>query len=266
MRRRVLITDLTRMRGERVCLAGYTRKGGLPDFCVRPLFRFGDVTESWLYPRVGVIRPFAVVELDLVKHDPDKPHGEDWLVDPRFRVVQELLPSEERAAFLKAIEDAAVRETFGAEIHHDRGWFVRSGEGERSLGTVLVAPLEEVTYQRRSDRGKWDYRIAFHDASGAHFRLAVTDLAFRLHLDWLRDNGSTPARAARIVQNALGSADRIYLRIGLARGWGDYPDRCFLQVTGVYSFPDYLDGKCFADFVPAPDNRDRPLPLDQVPF
>ena len=39
-----------------------------------------------------------------------------------------------------------------------------------------------------------------------------------------------------------------FLRIGLARHWGKFPDRCYLQITGIYSFPDYLDGRTFADF------------------
>jgi hypothetical protein len=254
------------MAGERVCVAGYTRKGGLPDFCLRPLFRYGDLTESWLYPRTGLIRPFAVVELDLLTHEPEQPHSEDWLVEPRLRIVQELLSPHERIAFLEAIEDSAVHGIFGAPVHHDRGWFVRSGEGQRSLGTVLVASLDEVVYRHRSDPGKWDYRLAFHDASGEQYRLAVTDLAFRLHLDALRNKGASPPSAARTIEDALKSADRVYLRIGLARGWGDYPDRCHLQITGVYSFPDYLDGRCFADLMPGSDNRDRPLPLDEVPF
>jgi hypothetical protein len=25
---------------------------------------------------------------------------------------------------------------------------------------------------------------------------------------------------------------------------------CYLQVNGIYTFPDYLEGKCFADFLP----------------
>jgi hypothetical protein len=31
-------------------------------------------------------------------------------------------------------------------------------------------------------------------------------------------------------------------------GIGQFPDRCYLQVNGVYSDPDYLGGRCFADF------------------
>jgi len=34
--------------------------------------------------------------------------------------------------------------------------------------------------------------------------------------------------------------------IGLTR---PYEGWCWLQVNGVYIFPDYLEGRCFADFV-----------------
>jgi hypothetical protein len=39
-------------------------------------------------------------------------------------------------------------------------------------------------------------------------------------------------------------------KIGLARGWDEHPARCYLQITGVYTFPDFLKSKTFADFVP----------------
>jgi hypothetical protein len=266
VRRRVVITDVTRMAGERVCVAGYTRKGGQPESCVRPLFRYGDLTQQWLYSRSGIIRPFAVVEFDLLKHNPEKPHSEDWLIEPRLRVVQEILSPDERLAFLRSIEDATVREIFGTEVLHDEGWFVRQGHGSRSLGTIRAASLDEVVYRRWSDSGKWDYRIAFHDAGGDQYRLVATDLTFRLSLDALRDNGGSPPGAARTIGDALKTAGQVYLRIGLSRGWAKHPDRCYLQITGVYSFPDYLNGKCFADFGPDEDDPYRPLRPGDVPF
>jgi hypothetical protein len=266
VRRRVVITDVTRMAGERVCVAGYTRKAGQPESCVRPLFRYGDLTEQWLCARSGVIRPFAVVEFDLLTHKPGKPHSEDWLIEPRLRIVQELLSPEERLAFLRAIEDAAVREVFGTEVYRDEGWYVQQGHGTRSLGTVRASSVDEVVYRQWTDSGKWAYRIAFRDDRGDAYRLTVTDLAFRLYLDSLRDNGASPASVARSVRDALNSADHAFLRIGLARGWEKFPDRCHLQVTGVYSSPDYLAGKCFADFRPFGDDPYRTLSPEDVPF
>lgn len=51
---------------------------------------------------------------------------------------------------------------------------------------------------------------------------------------------------------ALHSVDRIYIRLGLTRPWGD-PEVCWTQVTGIYTFPDYLEGKTFADFIEPPN-------------
>ena len=50
---------------------------------------------------------------------------------------------------------------------------------------------------------------------------------------------------------ALLNAERTYLRIGLTRPrqLEHYPETCWTQVTGGYTFPDYLEGKTFADFL-----------------
>ncbi len=44
MRTQMVVTDLTRMSRDRICLAGYRPDGE----CVRPLFARGSLTEAWL--------------------------------------------------------------------------------------------------------------------------------------------------------------------------------------------------------------------------
>lgn len=62
----------------------------------------------------------------------------------------------------------------------------------------------------------------------------------------------------------LRAAERVYLRVGLARGFGDAEvRRCHLQINGVYAFPDYLGGRCFADFR---ESALAPVDLSEVPF
>lgn len=56
----------------------------------------------------------------------------------------------------------------------------------------------------------------------------------------------TQGNAAQSVTEDLQKSE-IILRIGLARNWRKYPDRCYLQVTGIYSFPDYLSGRIWSD-------------------
>jgi hypothetical protein len=45
--------------------------------------------------------------------------------------------------------------------------------------------------------------------------------------------------------NAIFKNAEVWLRVGVTR---PYEGWCWLQVTGIYTFPDYLNGKCFADF------------------
>ncbi len=244
MKTLLTITDLTRMQGNRVCIAGYTRDGT----CVRPVFPPGrGITEGWLYSGdEPVIRPWAQVEFDLLQKKPAPPHTEDWLIHQGYRVRKGMvLPLQQQAA-LKKIADPNVATIFAATIHHDVGYYVMAGEGSRSLGTVAAEEIE-VHYTLRPPES-WEYRMSFRDRAGQDYRLAVPDLAFRYFLDHRRIvEGADPAEAARCLTEVLRAAE-VHLRIGLARGWEKYPDRCYLQITGVYSFPDYLGGRCFADF------------------
>ena len=266
----IVVTDLTRMQGERVCLAGYRLDGDLaePPGCVRPIFAHGDLSERWLFDGdEAVVRPRTVVELDLLLARPDPPHVEDWHVHPRVRRRLRLMPDDEFGALLHRIEDGAVAAIFGAPILHDNGWYLPAGTGNRSLGTVRPAQVLAVSYAYREERRTWAYRLAFVDAAGEEYRLAVTDLAFRHYLDHLREHhGFSAGGAAGRLTSILRNAEAVYLRIGLTRGWERFPDRCFLQLTGVYTFPDYLAGRCYADFLPEPPSARWRLPLDEVPF
>lgn len=253
----IVITDLTRMQGDHICVAGYMRNGT----CVRPRFAHAPLTESWVWLKNQVvIRPFAEVELELHEPTPHPPHSEDYIVNPAYYRLCRHLKENDRLALLRKVEDADVASIFGAKIQVNDGWFVMSGQGTRSLGTVK-ASVEKVSYALRQN-SRWDYRIAFKDGSGGLYRLAVTDLAFRCFIEYERQKlGKTPDSISAEMLGILRERD-VYLRIGLARGWEKYPDRCHLQITGVHTFPDYLGGKCFADYALAPR---RAVELE-VPF
>ncbi len=106
------------------------------------------------------------------------------------------------------------------------------------------------TAERRYDRPT--LRMGFEDESGdLHQRFPVNDLAFRGLFGELADQHTWEQRAAEILLDLIKDADRVYLRVGLARPTeiGDYEKACWVQVTGVYTFPDYLNGRTWADFV-----------------
>jgi hypothetical protein len=244
------ISDLTRMSGDKICIARYTEQGT----CIRPQFNQRNLTEDWLWQNGRVIiRPFWRVELDLISPKPEPPHTEDWIIDPLHRVASGALPLDSRSVFLSRTVHADVESMFGAFVEHRErnevraGCWIKSGNGERSLGTICPRNIWKIVHELNM-RGKWDYRMTFFDFSGTAYDLPVVDLAFRFYLDQLRGgSGMSPHLAAHELTARLRNRE-VYLRIGLARHWDVHPDRCYLQITGVHTFPDYLDGQCFADF------------------
>jgi hypothetical protein len=245
MKQQIAITDLTRMRVPNVCIAGYTKDGA----CLRPIVPFRGIPEWFLRKNDRlIIRPFAVVEFDFVRPVPEAPHMEDWEID-RFhrRLIIAHLPEEKRLRLLEKTARDSVADIFGTKIHNDFGFYVQAGEGERSLGTICPAEFTHLICEPKTG-GKWDYRLVFKDQAAQTYRLAVTDLAYRHYLDYARVQLNYPLDELIPRLTRIFNRRTTFLRIGLARLWEKYPDRCYLQVTGIYTFPDYLGGRTFADF------------------
>ena len=246
MKQELVITDVTRMQEGRVCVAGYNRKRK----CMRPVLPYTGIRESSLYVNEKpIVFPFAVVQYDLLEHLVKPPHTEDWRYDPAsVRFVKRLTEKEKRET-LTRLCDPNVSAIFGTPIVTAQGNYVLAGKGKRSLGTIQPSRILEVIYEQMDDA--WKYRLLFSDKKRQTWRLTITDLAWRYFCDLQRQVGKSPRKIASELISKLGSS-QVYLRIGLARGWKEHPDRCYLQITGVYTFPDYLEGRTFADFVPRP--------------
>jgi hypothetical protein len=249
----LIITDLTRMHGKRVCIAGINKERQM----IRPIIP-GGIMEDWLFiNNQAVIRPFARVHLDLLEAQPQPPHSEDYLINPQFKLFVGLLEEKYKKKLLDEINCQTVTEIFGTFITHDHGFYIPEGKGEHSLGTLWVKQIEQVTNECYNS--KWDYRIAFVDSSNSSYRLSVTDLVFRNFVDNFRRGRQNDSETlGRLLTNIFINRD-VYLRVGLARGWDKFPDRCYLQITGIYTFPDYLEGKCFADYPSKPIEGENAL-------
>ncbi|MGQ0603697.1 MAG: dual OB domain-containing protein [Anaerolineales bacterium] len=246
MKRQLTITDLTRMQAGRVCVAGYDQDGR----CVRPVLPPPGISENSLYQNgKPVVFPGARVEYDFTHPTPQPPHTEDYRYDPK--AVRGLGRNEEPTwrAVLQQSLSADVEAIFEVPILTDLpGSSVMDGHGPRSLGTVQPGLIFEATYAVEAE-GKNRYRLRFVDRADGLYALAVTDLTWRYYCDHEHKQGKTLAQITRELTRTLKSA-AVYLRLGLARGWKQYPDRCFLQITGIYTFPDYAAGQTFADFAP----------------
>ncbi len=182
----VVVTDLTRMSGTKICLAGYTLENNRPIMCVRPEIPFEQLTESWLYSSQGILRPFSVVDFALQQPNPDPPHTEDWTINRRYSMVD---PFAEHlvSSVLDATCSRCVRDLYGDELLFERSWYVPAGAGAKSLGTIRPKRALGFSYRWRSEYRKWDYRIEFDDENGDHFRLSVTDLCLRYLLDYWKN-------------------------------------------------------------------------------
>jgi hypothetical protein len=246
MRKTIIVTDLTRMQEQRVCVGGYDEQNA----CIRPVLPHPGIQEYSLYARgVPFVYPFAVVEYDFLQHTPFPPHTEDHIFDPAGVKGCGVLPEDKRRGFLAQTMSPSVATIFQQPIHADVGFYVLDGTGPRSLGTVQPSGPICSAFQLDST-GALKPRIVFVDGAGVSYKLSVTDLTWRYYTDSLRQAHNWGEDALSAELNMQLKECAIFLRIGLARGWSQHPERCYLQVTGIHTFPDYLEGRTFADFAP----------------
>jgi hypothetical protein len=234
------------MRNGRVCIAGYDSDG----HCVRPVLPPPGIHETaLLLGRRAIVYPAAEVEFDFGHAQSEPPHTEDNFYLPRsVRLIGRVSDARWRDLLTTTLSPS-VEAIFGRPIMADRGWYVWQGGGERSLGTVAPSRIREVVHEQKAD-GAWGYRLGFDDRKGAYYKLSITDLVWRYVCDRSRAKGRAPRdisdSAAQLLRDRV-----VFLRIGLARpNLDNLPDRCFLQITGIHTFPDYLKGRTFANFAP----------------
>jgi hypothetical protein len=237
----LLITDLTRMRGGHVCVAGYDEQGR----CVRPAYP--RIQEALLKrDDVFVVYPSAVVEFDLLEAKPDPPHTEDYVFDLfSIRFLRRVTPRAFGDALKRGLAPS-VAEVFEQPITRDEGYYVADGAGPRSVGTVQPRGIAKAIYGPGFDAGAWDYRLQFYDQAGCFYSLKITDLTWHRYCDSLRGPGRQPPEIAAHLTQLLRTR-KVLLRVGLSRGWAERKGRCYLQINGVYTSPDYLDGRTLAD-------------------
>ena len=191
------------------------------------------------------IKPFTRIFINLEKPSDDTkpPHVEDWFIGPGEIGVLGYCTDEEKLRLLVDNCSEDVKSIFEAEIHHveRQGTFIKAGTGKASLGTVRVKRISNFSYRLYEEN--WDYRATLQDQAGHYYRLKFVDLSFQTYIDHLRicQKWSIERIINHLNDHVFAACD-IYVRIGLARGWADYPDCCNLQITGFFPFPDYMEG------------------------
>ncbi|MCY4525057.1 MAG: hypothetical protein OXB89_00475 [Anaerolineaceae bacterium] len=251
MEREILITDLTTMGEDRVCVAGIDREGStfrpiLPNGVRRlHLFRDGQV----------IVRPRALLGMRLHAIRSAAPHIEDfnwhW---PEWTRCVEMVDEDCWQQRLRELAEEHAASYFGGNLQAHRGARrrkLRQNNASCSLATLVDVRICHVAFDPERNS---PVRLYFCDANEEFYDdIPVTDLG--LH-DWsllcIRQ-GQGPEAISECLKKAFTESQEVVLRVGLGRnryGW------CWFQVNGIYTFPDWLEGRCFADFE---DRRPRLL-------
>lgn len=237
----ILITDLTQMGGERVCIAGlnYDLQA------VRPHPSMGDITPRHLVHPKFVVRPRAVVQVFLKpKDDNVLPHIEDhrWNLDAGIKFLR-FADDTKWKRVLTQTTGSSVIDIF--ETPFDRNKNILPDQAKRSLGTLKPVSISRLEYQVLERHHKQAFYMDFVDASDTHYdHIPITDLALRRMIVSEIRGGKSAKRVCHELLQQWNKMD-VWLRLGLGR---PFQGRCWLQVNGVYTFPDYLNGRCFNDF------------------
>ena len=247
MRQTIVITDLTQMPDKnQVCVVGINENGE----CIRPVHVRGFL-KKYLYidNKLSVI-PRARIEFDFTPAKIEPPHIEDKTFDPTYIVSYGACNNTEWKYTLESKAYTNVDAIYNGFLQGS-SW-VKPGVQTRSIATLSKATALNVQLPEYEER-KLKYKLSFKDSTGAVFNRPVSDLTFReLCYKKVKRDGNLHSAVASELTDLLNNAERAHIRLGSARPWaqpGSSEFRCYLQVTGIYTSPDYLQGKTFADFL-----------------
>jgi hypothetical protein len=240
----MVLIDWTRM-GRSYCLAG-ALLDKVPVRIVRPLLSRGRGLAA---PNIGwsayLLDGHARWEIfELVGMEsyelPHPPHTEDcWVATLRPR--KRSLPPQERRKLLEQTVVDSSSELFGAPfVHTQASAYVRPGEGERSLTTVVV-PSRSICFSAvtRAGAAEPDYRASVPVPGQGQRSLPVKDHHLLLRAE--RAARDVDARVRFLEQAIAAMGDEVAVRLGLSRAFPGRPNEaaaCWLMADGFFSLTD----------------------------
>ncbi len=230
MRRSIIVTDLTRFSNPAiVCLAGVDRRDGR---CIRPVPYLTPATCRELRLAPGVVLAGSFVPA----LDAQGPHQEDyWYMD--LRAAGTCTPSDFRTALRRGLFPS-VGQGFEVQLPHRQKHVPLGHPVRRSIITISVAPAR-IAVVANPDKPE-QIKVHFVDGAGRNFTsMSLTDLTFHSQATARRAANHLTALNARIQ-----SQQEVLLRVGLSRDYTAPDGRrgYWLQVNGVYAFPDFPTG------------------------
>ena len=218
-----VITDVTRMQGDHVCIAALDGRKSIRLHDPQP-------REPWL-TEIGGLAPGDLVTLDWkTSRRRTFPHAEDgtWLPSSfarRGRMADGELTQRLSDAAFRSVEQAFGRPSRYSE--NGNAAFA-PGSSRRSLASVLATSVRVYPH----DDG---VRVDFKDSAREWTMAPVVDLAVRTHKTHCRECASGIGRLLSVEFDS----DLALLRVGLTRPFqdGDHPPACYLQVNHIFPIP-----------------------------
>lgn len=226
----IIVTDLTRFsKDDIVCIAGIDVKSTK---CIRPLPYIKKATCKKLK-----ILPGAILEGKFTKPKSiDKPHTEDMHYEGLS--FKGPCTSEEFESVLKATTYPSINEGFDGKIPAGTKVIPPNDPPSRSIITLKLKPTQ-IEIVRNAFDSK-NLRLNIEDNDGrTYVYLSITDLGFHdLAVSKQKDPDYTDE-----LNEYIRSQKKVYLRIGLGRRYKnpkDGRDGFWIQVNGIYTFPDFM--------------------------
>lgn len=225
-----IVTDLTRFKKDDiVCTAVIDMETGA---CLRPM----PYLESEMVKKFNM-HPGAIIEGEItLQHNAQNPHVED----ADYQKLNYLGPATNHD--FKAVLDQTLSPSIAAGFNvnfADGQKYIPVGEQAAcSIVTVKISPSDLSIHEDNYNPGK--IKASITDGDDRYYSyLPITDLGFHGYaMKHYQDGELTTLR--RFIR----SQDELYLRVGVGRRHkpqGSDKDGFWLQVNGIYTFPNFLE-------------------------
>lgn len=220
---RLVITDVTEMHGGNYCVAGWNLKA---QRMVRPLPNGANWTARLLQQH-GVAPGASIKVVPSGQQHPSAfpHHTEDTPVNSLDIQHLDAGPIDWFAGSAPP-SHGTVLDAFAGHIAHNSVWnniqqgvYVPVGTKVGSLAAVQL-PGNAVEFVEEFEKLK----VVLKDGN-ARYKLAVSSLV--LKNAWQQDGLAG-------VRQALPASQQFHVRLGLARAFGNSPDKCYLMVNGIH--------------------------------
>lgn len=226
----IIVTDLTRFsKDDVVCIAGIDVQSTQ---CIRPLPYIKKAACKKLK-----ILPGAILEGKFTKPKSiDRPHTEDMHYEGLS--FKGPCTSEEFESVLKTTTYPSINEGFDGKVPAGTKVIPHDDPPSRSIITLKLKP-SQIEIVRNAFDSK-NLRLNIKDNDGrTYVYLSITDLGFHdLAVSKQKDPDYTDE-----LNEFINSQKKVYLIIGLGRRYKhpiDGRDGFWIQVNGIYTFPDFM--------------------------